>query len=59
MKRLLIHGARVLLPDATAAPHRDILVEDGRIAALLAPGTPVEDAPTTRTPPGGNWSGRR
>lgn len=45
MKRLLIHGARVLLPDATAAPHRDILVEEGRVAALLAPGTPVEDAP--------------
>ena len=44
MKRLLIHGARVLLPDATAAPHRDILVEDGRIAALLDPGTAVEDA---------------
>jgi guanine deaminase len=44
MDRLLITGARVLLPDATAAPHRDILVEGGRIAALLPPGTAVEDA---------------
>ncbi|MFC0384039.1 amidohydrolase family protein [Muricoccus vinaceus] len=44
MKRLLITGARVLSPDATAAPHRDILVGDDRIAALLDPGTAVEDA---------------
>ena len=35
---LLITGARVLSPDATAAPFADILVENGRIAAVLAPG---------------------
>lgn len=44
MKRLLINGARVLLPGANAAPFRDLLIEDGRIAALLDPGTAVEDA---------------
>ncbi|HEY8611090.1 MAG TPA: amidohydrolase family protein [Roseomonas sp.] len=44
MDRLLITGARVLLPEATAAPHRDILLEGDRIAALLPPGTAVEDA---------------
>lgn len=44
MNRILISGARVLLPDATAAPHRDILLEGERVAALLEPGTAVEDA---------------
>jgi 5-methylthioadenosine/S-adenosylhomocysteine deaminase len=43
-QRILITGARVLSPDATAAPHAEILVERDRIAALLPPGTAVPDA---------------
>ncbi|WP_237215085.1 amidohydrolase family protein [Falsiroseomonas oryziterrae] len=44
MSKLLLTGARVLAPDALSAPFAEILVEDGRIAALLPPGTAVEDA---------------
>ncbi len=44
MDRILITGARVLLPDAASAPYQDILVEDGRIAALLPPGAVIENA---------------
>jgi guanine deaminase len=44
MERLLITGARVLAPDALSAPFLDILLEGERIAALLPPGTAVEDA---------------
>ncbi len=44
MDRLLISGARVLAPDALSAPRADIVVEGGRIAAVLPPGTAVEDA---------------
>jgi len=44
MARLLITGARVLAPDALSAPHRDVLVAAGRVAALLDPGTMVDDA---------------
>ena len=44
MERLLITGARVLSPDALSAPFLDILLEGDRIAALLPPGTAVEDA---------------
>lgn len=43
MPRLLLQGSLVL-PDADTPPaHRDILIEDGRISALLAPGTSVDD----------------
>ncbi|WP_376090890.1 amidohydrolase family protein [Roseomonas sp. CCTCC AB2023176] len=42
--RLLITGARVLALDALSAPHRDLLVKDGRIAAVLPPGEGPEDA---------------
>ncbi|MFT8242450.1 amidohydrolase family protein [Roseomonas sp. BN140053] len=42
--RLLLAGARVLAADARSAPHRDLLIEGDRIAALLPPGTPVEAA---------------
>ncbi|WP_026876875.1 N-acyl-D-amino-acid deacylase family protein [Jiangella gansuensis] len=44
MPTLLIRGAAVL--DGTGAPaaHRDVLVDGGRIEALLRPGTPVESA---------------
>jgi guanine deaminase len=45
MSRLLLTGARVLAPDALSAPFADLLVEAGRIAAVLQPGTAVEDAP--------------
>jgi guanine deaminase len=44
MTKLLLTGARVLAPDALSAPFAEILVEDGRIAALLPPGTQVADA---------------
>ena len=44
MSKLLLTGARVLAPDALSAPFAEILVEDGRIAALLPPGARVEDA---------------
>ena len=43
-QRTLITGARLLAPDALSAPHGDLLVEDGRIAAILPPGTGPEDA---------------
>ncbi|MFC4166906.1 amidohydrolase family protein [Teichococcus aestuarii] len=42
--RLLVRGARVLAPDALSAPLAEILVEGGRVAALLPPGSAVEDA---------------
>lgn len=42
--RRLVRGARVLAPDALSAPFAEILVEGGRIAALLPPGSTVEDA---------------
>jgi guanine deaminase len=35
---LLITGARVLAPDALSAPRADILIDEGRIAAILSPG---------------------
>ena len=44
MARLLLTGARVLAADALSAPHADLLVEDGRILAVLQPGTAVESA---------------
>ncbi|MBO1074420.1 amidohydrolase family protein [Roseomonas marmotae] len=44
MNRLLITGARVLTPEATDAPLASILIEDGRIAAILPPDATVEDA---------------
>lgn len=44
MNRMLITGARVLTPEATEAPLASILVEDGRIAAVLPPGEGPEDA---------------
>lgn len=44
MDRLLITGARVLAPDALSAPFAEMLVEGGRIASVLRPGTFVEDA---------------
>ncbi|WP_338662471.1 amidohydrolase family protein [Pararoseomonas sp. SCSIO 73927] len=44
MERLLITGARVLAPDALSAPFAEILLEGDRIAAILPPGTAVEDA---------------
>jgi guanine deaminase len=43
-ERLLISGARVLAPDALSAPHSELLVEGGRVAAVLPPGTEVADA---------------
>jgi 5-methylthioadenosine/S-adenosylhomocysteine deaminase len=46
MTKLLLAGARVLAPDALSAPFADLLVEDGRIAAVLPPGTQVADAGT-------------
>jgi guanine deaminase len=42
---LLVTGARVLAPDALSAPHRDLLIEDGRIAAVLAPAEGPRDVP--------------
>ena len=44
MSKLLITGARVLAPDALSAPHANLLIEDGRIAAVLPPGGTVADA---------------
>ncbi|WP_426957029.1 amidohydrolase family protein [Muricoccus radiodurans] len=44
MTRILLTGAHVLASDALSAPFADILVEGDRIAALLPPGTAVEDA---------------
>jgi guanine deaminase len=44
MNRLLIIGARILTPDATEAPLAALLVENGRVAAILPPDTVVEDA---------------
>jgi guanine deaminase len=44
MSKLLVTGARVLAPDALSAPFADLLIEDGRVAALLPPGAPVADA---------------
>ncbi|MGG5822170.1 amidohydrolase family protein [Falsiroseomonas sp. HW251] len=46
MTKLLLTGARVLSADALSAPFADLLVEDGRIAAILPPGTQVADAQT-------------
>jgi guanine deaminase len=40
----LLAGARVLAPDALSAPVADVLVEGGRIAAVLPPGSQVADA---------------
>jgi guanine deaminase len=42
---LLITGARVLSADALSAPRADILIEHGRIAAVLRPGEGPADAP--------------
>ncbi|PWS35742.1 S-adenosylhomocysteine deaminase [Falsiroseomonas bella] len=42
--KLLLTGARVLSPDALSAPFQEVLIEDGRIAAILPPGTAVPDA---------------
>lgn len=42
--KLLLRGPRILAPDALSAPHADLLIEDGRIAALLPPGTDIPDA---------------
>jgi 5-methylthioadenosine/S-adenosylhomocysteine deaminase len=42
---LLLASARVLAPDALSAPHRDLLIEDGRVAAVLAPGAGPRDVP--------------
>lgn len=42
---LLITGARVLSVDALSAPRADILIEHGRIAAVLRPGEGPADAP--------------
>jgi guanine deaminase len=42
--RLLLTGARVLAPDALSAPFAELLIEDGRVAAVLPPGTVVEGA---------------
>ncbi|MGK7866611.1 amidohydrolase family protein [Falsiroseomonas sp. E2-1-a20] len=44
MARTLLTGARVLAPDALSTSLSEILVEDGRIAALLPPGSRVESA---------------
>jgi imidazolonepropionase-like amidohydrolase len=45
MPRRLIAGGRVVDPDGAATPvARDLLLEGGRIAAWLEPGTPVADA---------------
>jgi guanine deaminase len=44
MLKLLITGARVLSPDALSAPFADLLIEHGRIAAILPPGTRADDA---------------
>ena len=44
MSRLLLTGARVLAPNALSAPFAELLIEDGRIAAILPPGSVVDDA---------------
>ncbi len=44
MSKILLTGARVLAPDALSTRFQDVLVEDGKIAALLPPGTKVESA---------------
>ena len=44
MSRLLLTGARVLAPDALSAPFAELLIEDGRIAAILPPGRVVDGA---------------
>jgi len=44
MQRHVLTHARILSPDALSAPHADLLIEDGRIAAILPPGTPIPDA---------------
>ncbi len=46
MPKLLLANARVLSPDALSAPFADLLIESGRIAAILPPGTRVDDAAT-------------
>jgi guanine deaminase len=46
MTKLLLTGARILAADALSAAHADLLVEDGRIAAILTPGTQVAGAKT-------------
>jgi guanine deaminase len=46
MPKTLITGARILAPDALSAPFQNLLVEDGRIAAVLPAGAKVEDAAT-------------
>ncbi|MBE9606402.1 amidohydrolase family protein [Acetobacteraceae bacterium H6797] len=42
---LLITGARVLTPDAEDAPFRDLLIEGGRIKAVLPPGEGPANVP--------------
>ncbi|WP_439595007.1 amidohydrolase family protein [Falsiroseomonas sp.] len=44
MSKILLTGARVLAPDALSTRFQDVLVEDGKIAALLPPGTKVDSA---------------
>ena len=44
MSKILLTGARVLAPDALSTSYQDVLVEGGKIAALLPPGTKVESA---------------
>ncbi|WP_237180835.1 amidohydrolase family protein [Roseomonas haemaphysalidis] len=41
---MMITGVRVLTPDATEAPFASLLVEDGRIAAVLPPDAAIADA---------------
>lgn len=40
---LAIRGARVFDPRARQAPRRDLFVKDGRIAAIVDPGTPAAE----------------
>ncbi|NKE47862.1 amidohydrolase family protein [Roseomonas frigidaquae] len=44
MSKILLTGARVLAPDALSTSYQEVLVEGGRIAALLPPGSQVESA---------------
>jgi guanine deaminase len=44
MPKLHLTNGRVLSPSALSAPHTDLLIENGRIAAVLPPGTRIEDA---------------
>lgn len=44
MSKILLTGARVLAPDALSTSFQEVLVEGGRIAALLPPGSQVESA---------------